>query len=495
MTELHSQTESATADASGPVPHLPALRRGAWYESLETVPVKDCRTGDVVAEMSRVTAGMIRRDLKRVGEDAAALAALPAERLVAICAEEADRFLHDELPLNGQGDTHGPDDYVRALGATSGLADTLCRRNMEKIATVLGRIPDIIRGLGRGLDLRVLDDLVGEQAGVRVSIRPATDALGVVLPSNSPTVNSIWLPAVALKVPVVLKPGSEEPWTPLRIIQALVRAGCPAEAFSFYPTDHEGGAAVLDACGRALVFGDESTVSRYASNPAVQVHGPGRSKVIIGPDEIDRWADHLDVLVESIRYNGGRSCICASTIVVPSRGDEVATALAEVLAKETPRGPHDPDALLAAFAKPAMAEFMDAKVEEGLAAGGARDVTADFRSGPRRVETEHGTFVLPTIVRCDTITHPLGATELLFPFASVVEISPERTVDAIGPTLVASAITRDRGLLDGLLRARHVDRLNVGPLPTTYVEWEQPHEGNLFEFLYDRRAIQREGGW
>ena len=33
-----------------------------------------------------------------------------------------------------------------------------------------------------------------------------------------------------------------------------------------------------------------------------------------------------------------------------------------------------------------------------------------------------------------------------------------------------------------------VDRLNIGPVPTFKLSWDQPHEGNLFEFLYRRRA-------
>ena len=56
------------------------------------------------------------------------------------------------------------------------------------------------------------------------------------MPSNSPAVNSLWLPAIALKIPVMIKPGREEPWTPYRLIQAFIAAGCPAEAFGFYPT-------------------------------------------------------------------------------------------------------------------------------------------------------------------------------------------------------------------------------------------------------------------
>jgi hypothetical protein len=27
-------------------------------------------------------------------------------------------------------------------------------------------------------------------------------------------------------------------------------------------------------------------------------------------------------------------------------------------------------------------------------------------------------------------------------------------------------------------------------MPTTRVSWDQPHEGNLFDFLYRRRALE-----
>src|SRR5207247_3306833 len=123
---------------------------------------------------------------------------------------------------------------------------------------------------------------------------------------------------------VVLKPGREEPWTPYRIIQAFLAAGCPQEAFSFYPTDHEGSGAVMESCGRALIFGDVGTVERYAGNPAIQVHGPGWSKVLIGEDQSDCWPEFVDLIVDSIAENGGRSCINASTIVVPRHGDAIA---------------------------------------------------------------------------------------------------------------------------------------------------------------------------
>ena len=42
-----------------------------------------------------------------------------------------------------------------------------------------------------------------------------------------------------------------------------------------------------------------------------------------------------------------------------------------------------------------------------------------------------------------------------------------------------------------LLASPHIDRLNFGPVPTMQISWDQPHEGNLFEFLYKRRAFER----
>jgi hypothetical protein len=62
-------------------------------------------------------------------------------------------------------------------------------------------------------------------------------------------------------------------------------------------------------------------------------------------------------------------------------------------------------------------------------------------------------------------------------------------VDWLGPTLVLAAVTEDGALRRALLDAPHVDRLHLGPIPTTAIRWDQPHEGNLFTWLWRRRAI------
>jgi acyl-CoA reductase-like NAD-dependent aldehyde dehydrogenase len=476
-------------------PHIPVLRAGSDYDSLEKIELKDHRDGRVLARVSQANAGIVRRDCKRLAAAAQALRAVPVAKRFAICKEAGARFMEDRLPLAQRGALQGPGDYVAALSATSGLPHVLCRANMRKVFTVLDGMPDIVRGLTRGMDAGVLDGGFGEHAGIKVCYGPVTDALGVVLPSNSPGVNSIWMPAIALGVPVVLKPGREEPWTPLRIIRALLAAGCPREAFGFYPTDHEGSAAILAGSGRALLFGDESVTRQWAGNPAVQIHGPGRSKVVIGEDEIGRWREHLPVLVASIADNGGRSCINASSVFVPAHAAEIADALARELARIEPLAPDDERARLSAFANPAFAQAIDAAIERGLAEPGAQDVTAKHRTGPRACTVAGASFLRPTIVHCASLEQPLARTEYLFPFASVVEVPHAQLAQSLGPSLVVTAITRDRALIDALVRSPHIDRLNLGPVPTSRVEWDQPHEGNLFEFLYERRAIQRAEGW
>jgi len=310
------------------------------------------------------------------------------------------------------------------------------------------------------------------------------------MPSNSPAVNSLWLPAIALKIPVMIKPGREEPWTPYRLIQAFIKAGCPSEVFGFYPTDHEGAAEILRGSGRALIFGDRSTTDAYASNPAIQIHGPGYSKILIGEDEIDRWPEFLDVMIASVADNGGRSCINASAILAPRHAREIAEALAQRLGPVAPLPATDENARLSGFANRKMAEFIDKSIEEGLKAPGAEEVTARFRGGSRKVEFEGGVYLRPTIVLCDSFDHPLANREFLFPYASVTEASQGQMLEKIGPSLAVTAITRDRQFISELIESPRIDRLNIGPISTMSVSWDQPHEGNMFEFLYKRRSLE-----
>jgi len=72
----------------------------------------------------------------------------------------------------------------------------------------------------------------------------------------------------------------------------------------------------------------------------------------------------------------------------------------------------------------------------------------------------------------------------------VIEAPPTELPDALGSSLVVTAVTRDPQLIQQLISSPLIDRLNIGPIPTWQVKWDQPHEGNLFDHLYSRRAFQ-----
>jgi acyl-CoA reductase-like NAD-dependent aldehyde dehydrogenase len=449
------------------------------------------RSGEPVAEVSQANPGLLRRDLLDQEGMRRPLLDFTTARLFEISAAAAQSFTSDTLPL---GDTaQSPEDYVRQTSDSTGLPHVMVRRNMQKIEGVLSRMPEMLAGLTRSLDPALLDHGVGEAGGHALSFVPRTAALGVVLPSNSPGVHSLWAPAVALKTALVLKPGGSEPWTPYRIIQAFLKAGAPPEAFGYYPTDHAGAAEILRSCGRGMVFGDVSATKRWANDPRVEVHGPGYSKVVLGPDASTRWEKYLDVMVTSILENSGRSCVNASGVWVTSHAREIAEALAERLAAVKPRPAEDPEAEIAPFANPGVAERISALVDQGLAEPGAVDVTAKRRPEGRVARWDGSTYLLPTVVLCDGADHPLANREFLFPFASVVTVKPEEIPDRLGPTLALTAITEDPAVVRRILASPHLHRLNLGPIATPRVSWDQPHEGNLFEHLYVRRAFQKAG--
>lgn len=468
--------------------HIPILRHGKPYESVDKVEIVHHAIGEAVAAVSQANSGMIVRDVNRWDERV--LERLSVAELIAISRKAAELFTGATLPL---GDTKQSfDDYIRQLSATTGMPQALCRANADKIRRVMAEIDVVLAGLTRGLDLGILDRGHGVHGGHTISFSRQARTFGAVLPSNSPGVHSLWIPAVVLKTPIVLKPGREEPWTPYRIIQSIIAAGAPAEAFGFYPTDHGGAAELLRVVDRSMLFGDASTTRAWANDPRVELHGPGYSKVVFGEDCADEWKKHLEVMTTSIAANGGRSCINASGIWTPRHGHEIAEAVAKELVKVRALPADHPEAKVAAFANPQVAEAISAMIDQGLREPGAVDLTEQFRGSPRLVREGRIVYFLPTVIWCEDREHPLANREFLFPFASVVECPTDEIPRAIGSSLIVSAITRDKDFIAALMAARNIDRLNIGPIPTFRISWDQPHEGNLFEHLYRQRAFQME---
>ncbi|MBX9654000.1 aldehyde dehydrogenase family protein [bacterium] len=468
--------------------HLPLVRWGKPYESLDKTQIVHFETGEPIATVSQGIGGIVRQDLLKAKRARSVLRDISTDELLKRVKRAGELYATATLPM-GDG-TQTPDEFVRQQSASTGMPENMCRGNMEKNRFVLVEMENILTALTRGLDLRVLGRGYGEERGVPVSYQAQTPVVGAVLPSNSPGVHTLWLPIIPMQIGIVLKPGSSEPWTPYRVVSAFLEAGIPGEAMSLYPGPHEVGDAVLNGCKRSMVFGGQETINKYKHNPAVQPHGPGFSKIFLGDDVVDRWEDYLDVIQESVCKNGGRSCINTSSVWVSRHGREIADALAQRMAKIEVRRTTDPKAELAAFTTPRMADAVNQMIDVDAQSSDCEDVTARYRSTPRLVKQERCDYLLPTVFFCKSPDAPAANKEYMFPFVSVVECPQKDMIHRAGPTLVCTAITDDASFKLDLLEATNIDRLNIGPVPTSSLNWLQPHEGNIVEFLFRNRAYQ-----
>jgi acyl-CoA reductase-like NAD-dependent aldehyde dehydrogenase len=467
--------------------HIPVLRWGEPYKSLDIDKVVHFATGEPLAEVSRANGGLVERDMRHARRAREVLREIPIRDLLQMVKQAGELYAKAELPLGDGSQT--PDQFVCLQSATTGLPEHMCRFNMEKNLFVLGQMDKILDCLTRGLDLNVLSRGYGiEDRNVPISYQCLSPVLGLVLPSNSPGVHTLWLPIIPLQVGLVLKPGPQEPWTPYRMTQAFVQAGVPKQAIAIYPGLGDVGAAVLQHCPRSLIFGGTATVEQYKGNPRVQVHGPGFSKILIGDDQVDNWEKHLDVLVNSVLVNSGRGCINCSGIWVPRHARKIAEAIAERMGPVAPLPPDDPKAALAAFTVPGQADAIHADIDKDLKEPGVHDMTAKF--GPRLVKKVRCDYLRPTVILCDSPDAAAAKKEYMFPFVTVVQCPQEKMIEKIGPTLVCSAITEDKKFQRELLDAVHIDRLNLGSIPTIQLNWLQPHEGSIVDFLFRARAYQ-----
>src|SRR5882672_9308139 len=132
--------------------HIPILRHGQPYESVETVELVHHATGEPVAVVSQANSGMITRDVNRW--DHRVLDRFMVAQLIEICHRAASIFMTAALPLGN--DRQSFEDYIHQLSATTGMPQTLCRGNADKIRRMFAEMETILAGLTRGFDLSIL---------------------------------------------------------------------------------------------------------------------------------------------------------------------------------------------------------------------------------------------------------------------------------------------------------------------------------------------------
>src|SRR5436189_1688497 len=148
--------------------HIPVLRWGEPYKSMEVDKVVHFASGEVLAEVSRANAGLVERDMRHAKRARQVLQDIPIPDLLKMVKKAGDLYVEAELPL-GDG-TQTPEQFVRMQSATTGLPEHMCKFNMTKNKFVLENMDKILDSLTRGLDLDFLTRGYGVEArGVPVS--------------------------------------------------------------------------------------------------------------------------------------------------------------------------------------------------------------------------------------------------------------------------------------------------------------------------------------
>ncbi|MCI0444912.1 aldehyde dehydrogenase, partial [bacterium] len=150
--------------------HIPILRAGKPYYSLDTVTLTHFETGEPVAVISQANPGLIAHDLNRAEEYKRILDRLKVKDLLQICMTAGKHFAESNLSLGEN--QQSPEDYIKQISATTGMPQALCRRNVEKIRFVLENMEEVLAGLTRGLDFAILDQGFGTQENRAISFFP-----------------------------------------------------------------------------------------------------------------------------------------------------------------------------------------------------------------------------------------------------------------------------------------------------------------------------------
>ena len=127
-------------------------------------------------------------------------------------------------------------------------------------------------------------------------------------------------------------------------------------------------------------------------------------------------------------------------------------------------------------------------VQQDLAESGVEDMTAEY--GEKLIERDHCAYLRPMVVHANSPDRQVASKEYMFPFVSVVECPEADMLRRIGPTLVGTVLTKNESFIQAAGSSVEIDRLNIGPIATNRLNWLQPHEGNIIDFLFRSRAYQ-----
>ncbi|WP_158887102.1 aldehyde dehydrogenase family protein [Amycolatopsis anabasis] len=392
---------------------------------------------------------------------------LPPESEVVIRA--AELFATEEL------EGEAPEQYARRVVLSTGLTAAAVARAVEDVVTQLGALPSTTAA-----ELPATE--FGQ--GFRTRWVPRGKVFAAVLASNHPAPNATWVQALFHGYGVLVRPGGRDPFTPRRLIAALLAAGLSPHKVAFLPCARGVGEFLLKEADRGIVYGGERATAAWRAREPVAVRGPGRAKALLDTDLDDAVTDHL---VRSVAFDGGVRCNNLSAVLTTRPVAGVADRLAERLSGLPVLPVTNPDAVLPAVSRDGARQLrgqVDALRAE------LKDHSGQFYGGDFLVELADGSFALrPLVLSADRPGHSMVGTELPFPFVVVAPWSEQDGVGPLSDSLTLNLLTGREDLVERAVRETGVRKITRGLVPPWATAPGIPHDDNFTQFLLEPKGV------
>lgn len=386
----------------------------------------------------------------------------------------------------GKADGLKPEEYVRCATLTSGMPISIVRR------LTLGSFPQILSAMEHFLllqspgGLAVFDTYLYQVGEILVGLVPRGRNAGFIMPGNHPLTHYMWLSALAMKIPLIVRPSYRDVFTPYRLVMSLLEAGLPEDALAFFPGAHELVDTITQATALTVVFGGQEIADRYAGDNHVKVYGPGRSKAVVLANADFNQA--VDTVYHLIVDDCGRGCINCSAVIVEGNARELIDAVSALLKQIPLISPLEESAQLGAVTNTKEAESYNSLIDGHLSADAKDWSSVD---GGRIAKIGDVTLMLPTVIEVPSFTHPLFGIELPFPFAVFTSAnSRQEMLVAAQNSLAVVVVGEDEHFSQELLLEPSIDKVFVSGALSTKLDPRAPHEGFILDFLFQKKAFQ-----
>jgi thienamycin biosynthesis protein ThnO len=468
----------------GKMPTIPARIDGRWYTSLETHEIR----GISGAPLARLTLTPLIKthEVFRRSEDVfQTLQALPARRILRSLRDTGNLLRRPVWEFGSFSRAQ----YCALVAASTGLPLSAMAEEVEEIADMFGHLEDITAPQLPGPLESALDAHQYVAAGQTVGYYPAGKNVLIVLPGNIPTICVYWLMPLAQKIPVVLLPPFNDPFTHFVLFQAIeavdpILAACiqfaPAAPAVVSSMLQRVDLLVLPESARKEVPGSSSIHSR------THVIHFGRTKLLIAGS----WdAQAVGVAFRRMMWKWGRTCTGLTAVIVEQGPREFCERLATTIACEgalaTTRCPDQAPLFATEHAR-----RIDQTIESFVQAGEVEDVTNQITCSPRLQVHDGVAMLRPTVLLVKKRGSKAFGLELPFPFVSVIQAADRaEMIERAKHTLILSVIGGDDELVRRLCLERSILKIFGGSQLERGYKYSDPHEGYMADFLYQKKAV------